>query len=115
MPRIYLKRDFKEIDIDAERDLRRNLMDHEVELYSGLHKYLNCRGRGLCGTCLVRVDNQDVLSERTPPEKAKIPATDDKVRLACQVHVYAKCSVQTFPRVRQGWMDHKVYQHLIEE
>ena len=29
--------------------------------------------------------------------------------------VCKQCGNQTFPRPRQGWMEHKVYQHLLEE
>jgi ferredoxin len=115
MPKIYFSREFVEVESEAERDLRTIAQENGIQIYPGLQKALNCRGRGLCGTCKVRVKQQEVLSERTPAEQFKIPPTDPTVRLACQTFVYGDCEVRTFPRVRQGWMEHKVYKHLVEE
>jgi len=115
MPKLYFSREFKEIEVAEGQNLRLVAADHGLQIYAGLQQFLNCRGRGLCGTCKVRVKPQNVLSERTPAEISKLPQTDDTVRLACQTFVYGDCEIQTFPRPRQGWMQHKVYQHLIEE
>jgi len=120
MPKLYFSREFREIVVGSEAaeagtDLRKLAAEHGIDIYAGLDKLLNCRGRGLCGTCKVRVKPQEVLSEKTAAEIAKIPATDPTVRLACQTFVFGDCEVQTFPRPRQGWMEHKCYQHLIEE
>ena len=115
MPKLYFSREFKEIEVPEGHDLRSLGIEHGIQLYAGLNLLLNCRGKGLCGTCKVRVKPQEVLSAKTGAEIAKLPATDATVRLACQTFIYGDCEVQTFPRPRQGWMDHKVYQHLIEE
>ena len=120
MPKIYFSREFKEVEVSpgpdgAPRDLRALAAEQGIEIYAGMAKLLNCRGRGLCGTCKVRVKPQEVLSPKTTAEVAKLPATDPTVRLACQTFVFGDCEVQTYPRPRQGWMEHKVYQHLIEE
>lgn len=115
MPKLYFSREFKEFQVAEGQDLRTVAIEQGVQLYAGMHQLLNCRGKGLCGTCKVRVKPQDVCSEKTGAEIAKLPATDATVRLACQTFVYGDCEVQTFPRPRQGWMEHKAYQHLIEE
>ena len=115
MPKLYFSREFKEIEVPEGRDLRTLAAENGIEIYAGLNQLVNCRGRGLCGTCKVRVKPQEVLSPRTKAEIAKLPATDPTVRLACQTFAYGDCEVQTFPRPRQGWMEHKCYQHLIED
>ena len=115
MSRIYFNREHQEVEGNDQLDLREIALENGVELYSGLHRLLNCRGRGLCGTCKVRVTPQSVLSEATKAETMKIPATDETVRLACQTFAFDNCEVRTFPRVRQAWMDHPCYQHLVEE
>ena len=115
MPKLYFSREFKEIEAPEGRDLRTIAAEQGLQIYAGLHQLLNCRGRGLCGTCKVRVKPQELLSPKTGAEIAKLPQTDPTVRLACQTFVYGDCEVQTFPRPRQGWMEHKCYQHLIEE
>jgi ferredoxin len=115
MPKLYFSREFKEIEVAEGQDLRTIAAEHKIPIYAGLAQFLNCRGRGLCGTCKVRVKPQQVLSERTKAEIAKLPQTDPTIRLGCQTYVYGNCEVQTYPRPRQGWMEHKCYQHLIEE
>jgi ferredoxin len=55
----------------------------------------------------VRVKPQEVLSAETGAEIAKLPQTDPTVRLACQTFAFGDCEVQTFPRPRQGWMEHR--------
>lgn len=115
MPKLYFSREFKDVQVPEGRDLRTIAAEHGIQIYGGLNQYLNCRGRGLCGTCKVRVKPQDVLSAKTKAEEAKLPQTDPTVRLACQTFVFGDCEVQSFPRPRQGWMEHKAYSHLIEE
>ena len=115
MPKIYFHREFAEVECEDGVDLRTVALDHGIDLYPGLLKYLNCRGKGLCGTCRVRVVQQDRLSDKTRAERTRIPETDPTVRLACQTAPYGDVDVQTFPRVRQGWMQHQCYQHLVEE
>lgn len=115
MPKVYFKREFKEVEVEAGTDLRSVARDHGIELYAGMARVVNCRGRGLCGTCKVRVYQPDAVSPHTSAEELKIPATDRRVRLACQCLVQGDVEVLSFPRVRQGWMEHACYQHLIEE
>lgn len=115
MPKLYFSNEHQEVEASSDVDLRRVAIENGVELYPGVQKFLNCRGRGHCGTCKVRVRNQAALSVKTGAETSKIPQTDPTVRLACQTFAFEDCEVQTFPRVRQSWMDHACYQHLIQE
>ncbi len=55
MPKITFVNDKKEIEVLAGANLREEALKAGVEVYSGLDKYLNCRGHGLCGTCRVLV------------------------------------------------------------
>ena len=67
-----------------------------IQIYQGLDRYLNCRGLGLCGTCLVLVKKgMENLSEKSLREKINFnvhPKTmlaiighEEEARLACQV------------------------------
>src|SRR5262245_57952176 len=98
MPKIYFSREFKEIEAPEGANLRELAAEQGIQIYAGLNQYLNCRGKGLCGTCKVRVKPQEVCSERTAAEVRKLPATDPTVRLGCQTFVFGDCEVQTFPR-----------------
>jgi ferredoxin len=73
-----------------------------------MHRYLNCRGLGLCGTCRVLVKSgMENLNPRTLMEKVNFnlhPLTsfayighEDEMRLSCQVQVNGDCSIATQP------------------
>jgi ferredoxin len=43
------------IDVPVGRNLRRVLLDHGFDVYGSVSRVANCGGRGLCGTCGVRL------------------------------------------------------------
>ena len=56
MPKItVLNEQKKEIEVPEGTNLRQALRAEGVQVYSGVFKYLNCRGLGVCGTCAVLV------------------------------------------------------------
>lgn len=70
------------------RSLRDLLRGEGIQPHAGLFRYLNCGGRGLCGTCTVRVvDNPAGLTDRTPAERARLRTASPQSRLSCQAHV----------------------------
>ena len=70
-------------------NLRMVLIRARLPLYNSAARALNCRGRGTCGTCAVRIEGE--VSEPTPTEQRRLrfpphqPASG--LRLACQVNV----------------------------
>jgi ferredoxin len=109
MPKItVLNEQKKEIEVPAGTNLRIALREAGVQVYSGVDKYLNCRGLGLCGTCAVLVkDGMDHLSTKTLREKFNFtfhPKTsfavighEDEMRLSCQCSVEGDVSVEVRP------------------
>lgn len=71
-------------------NLRMVLLRARLPLYNDAAQALNCRGRGICGTCTVRVEGP--VSEPSAAERVRLrlPPHDlaAGLRLACQ------CSVQ---------------------
>jgi ferredoxin len=71
-------------------NLRVVLLRARLPLYTLVARAVHCRGRGLCGTCAVRVEGP--VSEPTEAERQRFRAfphhPDSGLRLACQ------CSVQ---------------------
>ncbi|HLJ91740.1 MAG TPA: 2Fe-2S iron-sulfur cluster-binding protein, partial [Gemmataceae bacterium] len=74
----------------------------------GLHRYVNCMGNGLCGTCKVLVKkgmenlSRKGLLERftlatSPTTSMGIVGHEDEMRLSCQVKINGDCSVETTP------------------
>src|SRR5262249_20244209 len=109
MPKItVLNEQKKEIEVPAGANLRLALREAGVPVYSGIDKYLNCRGLGLCGTCAVLVKKgMQELSKKTFREKFNFtlhPKTsfmvigrEDEMRLACQCKVEGDCEVEVRP------------------
>ena len=70
-------------------NLRMVLLRARLPLYASVAAALNCRGKGICGTCAVRIEGE--ASAPTPAEQRRLShfphRPDSGVRLACQVSV----------------------------
>ena len=108
MPKVTFVNEKKEIEVPQGANLRHEAQKAGIELYPGPHKYLNCRGFGLCGSCRVLVKSgAENLSPKSFIEKLNLnlhPVTslayighEDEMRLACQAKVIGDCSVVTQP------------------
>ena len=88
MPTITI--DGREITVESGVNLRDALIDADATPHNGAAKYLNCRGRGACGTCAVEVvagtpgpKSTDELRRLDSPPFDE----DTSLRLACQITV----------------------------
>ena len=76
-------------------NLRMVLLYARLPLYNNAARALNCRGRGLCGTCAVQIEGP--VSEPTTAERVrlKLPPHDagKGLRLACQCKVLGDLTV----------------------
>lgn len=108
MPKVTFVNEKKEIEVPVGANLRKEANKAGISLYPGIHKYLNCRGLGQCGTCRVLVKSgMENLSAKGIIEKINLnlhPLTsfayighEDEMRLACQVTVNGDCSIATRP------------------
>lgn len=103
----------KTIDCKPGANLRQVLLKHDIPLYNGKAKIINCRGIGSCGTCAVAIEGKDA----TPPSKGgacvvrnvspanwkdktrrSLPphSLDRDLRLACQTKVLGDISVTKY-------------------
>lgn len=41
---------------ESGANLRQILLEHQIDLYNGKAKIINCRGIGSCGTCAVAIE-----------------------------------------------------------
>ena len=98
MPEIYFVNENKKINVDDGMNLRKVSNDRGVSVYSNIIKKLfNCRGKGMCGTCLVRIEGEKI----EPPNeieikklKKKLPK-DQSLRLACQLIIRSDLKIHT--------------------
>ena len=97
-------KDKKEVEVPDGANLRKEALKAGVQVYAGMHRYLNCRGLGLCGTCRVLVkQGAENLSPKTRRERFKMALSlfsighENEMRRACQATVNGDCSVVTQP------------------
>jgi len=87
MPTIHFEGESVECPHGA--NLRMVLIRARLPLYSSAARALNCRGRGACGTCAVRVEGD--VSDPTAAEIRRLALPphnrDSGLRLACQCSV----------------------------
>ncbi len=76
-------------------NLRVVLLRARLPLYTRVAEALHCRGRGVCGTCAVRVEG--TVSDPTPAEvrRLRMPPhrPDSGLRLACQCSVLGDVTI----------------------
>ncbi len=104
MPIIRFKNEHLSVEVPEGANLRETALDNGVEVYQGEDKFLNCRGRGLCGTCVMQISPERAASPRTKTELAKLQFSKD--RLSCQTNITADCTVTT--KMAQPKHDRKI-------
>ena len=82
-----------EIKFGYGANLRQAILFKEQEIYKGINKYLNCRGMGLCATCVVEIEPEENVSDRTLFET--VHRLEPHQRLACRTKVYGDITVKT--------------------
>ena len=98
MPELFFVNENKKINVDAGVNLRKVSIDGGVGIYSNIFKKLfNCRGQGMCGTCLVRIESEE-LEPPNEVEKKKLKkklSEDPNLRLACQLTINNDLKIYT--------------------
>ena len=88
-----------EIAVEEGHLLRDALLEAGFDVYGAVSQYANCGGRGLCGTCGVRIH------EGTPEPDQWHDAASDRwgyPRLSCQIRVTEPMVVELFGKVVWG-------------
>ncbi|NJL62735.1 MAG: (2Fe-2S)-binding protein [Methylacidiphilales bacterium] len=86
------------IECKLGANLRKVLLQNDIDLYNYGAKVINCRGIGSCGTCSVFVEGQvnepnwrDTTRRSLPPH-----SPSDNLRLACQTEVLGDVKVAKY-------------------
>ena len=88
MPTVKFHFENKAVEVGAYANLRRVAVLNQIGLYQGVAKCLNCRGFGLCGTCVVEVlEGMENLTPPTRVEKLQLRKFSPTLRLACQTQI----------------------------
>jgi ferredoxin len=88
MPTVEFLNAAKKVDCGQFANLRKVALLQDVPLYKPLDEKINCRGNGLCGTCVVEiVEGADRVSPKTKRELLKLGGRPENHRLSCQCQV----------------------------
>ena len=85
------------IKAELGETIREAAIRNKLSIYPHIFKVLNCRGRGLCHTCAIKIvsgdaePRNDIENEQLAKKLKKNP----ELRLACQVKVSNNMSVET--------------------
>lgn len=108
MPKITFVKEKKTIEVPAGANLRKEARKAGVQLYKGVHKYFNCQGLGVCGSCRVymkkgqeNVSKPGLIENFTTKTAMNLEAFfayaghENELRLACQCRVNGDIEVET--------------------
>jgi len=110
MPQVKFVKEKKTIEVPPGANLRKEALKAGIDLYPGMHKYLNCHGFGQCASCRVQITKGDEnVSRQGIFEKLRLllgPLTffarlghEKDLRLACRCRVNGDVEVQTQPQM----------------
>ncbi len=104
MPTITFVKEKKELQVPEGANLRREMMQAGVAVYTGPHKVLHCPGLSLCGSCRVLItkgmENASPIGVMERMRlKMSIPyiGNEGTMRLACQTQVNGDMTVENTP------------------
>lgn len=98
MPTVKFSKQNLKVQTNSCTNLRALARSNGVQIYHGIHTVLNCHGLGLCGTCVVEVNNPEAVSPKKRGEDKVLTAkkqNGENRRLACQTLVYKNVTVTT--------------------
>jgi len=93
VPLVKFKNEHLSVEVPVGANLRQVALENGIEVYQGEAKVLNCRGRGLCGTCRMEVTPNRAATARTKAELKMLNFSND--RLSCQTEITGDCGVTT--------------------
>jgi ferredoxin len=81
-------------------NLRQLCVDNNINVYQSLTRWTNCKGKQLCGTCIVNVkDGGKNTNRKSMDEESTLRENPDGYRLSCVTFAYGDVTVETLPPV----------------
>ena len=110
--RVLFRKENIEVYVADGANLRQVCLDSGIDPYPVLGGLLSCRGKGLCGTCVVEVDPAAAASAPEGREArwlAKHAPGNAHLRLSCQALCKDDAIVTTDPDQKPAWHSHPYY------
>ncbi|KAL3764369.1 hypothetical protein ACHAWU_006007 [Discostella pseudostelligera] len=90
----------QEIEARAGCNVRKVLTDNGINVYQSLTRWTNCKGKQLCGTCIVNItDGSSGTNRKSLDEASTLRENPDSYRLSCVTFAYGDVTVETFPPI----------------
>ena len=81
-------------------NIRQLLVDNGINVYQSVTRWTNCKGKQLCGTCIVNiVDGSPNTNWKSMDEASTLRANPDSYRLSCVTFAHGDVLVETFPPI----------------
>jgi ferredoxin len=89
-----------EFVVPAGSNIREVCVDNGINVYQSVTRWTNCKGKQLCGTCIVNVAQGALFTNRkSMDEGSTLRENPDSYRLSCVAFAYGDVTVETFPPV----------------
>lgn len=91
----------RHIEANAGCNVRQVLTDNRINVYQSVTRWTNCKGKQLCGTCIVNIANGGASTNRKSLDEAStLRENPDSYRLSCVTFAYGDVTVETFPPIK---------------
>jgi ferredoxin len=81
-------------------NVRQVCVDNGINVYQSVTRWTNCKGKQLCGTCIVNIANGSINTNRKSMDEAStLRENPDTYRLSCVTFAYGDVTVETFPPI----------------
>lgn len=89
------------IEAKAGCNVRQLLTDNGINVYQSVTRWTNCKGKQLCGTCIVNIaDGAGSTNRKSLDEGSTLRENPDSYRLSCVTFAYGDITVETFPPIK---------------
>ncbi|KAL7508327.1 hypothetical protein ACHAXN_008166 [Cyclotella atomus] len=88
------------IKAKAGCNVRQVLTDNGINVYQSVTRWTNCKGKQLCGTCIVNIaEGGGSTNRKSLDEASTLRENPDSYRLSCVTFAYGDVTVETFPPI----------------
>jgi ferredoxin len=94
------KEEIRKIVAPTGCNVREVLTNHNINVYQSITRWTNCKGKQLCGTCIVNVtEGAPNTNRKSMDEESTLRENPDSYRLSCVTFAYGDITVETFPPI----------------
>jgi len=94
------KEETKQFVVPTGANVREVLTNNDINVYQSITRWTNCKGKQLCGTCIINVtDGAPETNRKSMDEGSTLRENPDSYRLSCVTFAYGDVTVETFPPI----------------